>query len=348
MNNLNRKLTEMVLKAQAKNNEFPFQCIIRSKTHALDIVVPNDQEHTPFHIASIGKLISTVALFKLVENHLCKLDDPLTNYVDASLLIGLFISDPPQITLLDCIQHRTGAADFFEAKDKKGKSFIDKVISNKDELYSSKDLLDYARTHLKPVGPKGQQFAYGDTAFLCLMLAMEKISGQSIPNYLDSLIFKPLQMTRTQSMIYTQKNPLKPLPIMVNKIDIASFESLSCDQGDGGIVSSPHDLLLFMHALYHGFIWSDHLKLMQKWQGHFRNGIHYGSGMMQIRFEEFFFLMKNYPRLEGHIGILSTHLYHDPLNDIQIVLNFGSTQNMTKSFTFLSQVMGLLKKELNL
>jgi len=83
---------------------------------------------------------------------------------------------------------------------------------------------------------------------------------------------------------------------------------------------------------------------MQVWQGVFRPGIHYGMGMMQVRFEGFFFLMRNFPRLIGHIGILSTHCFYDPINDIHFILNFGTSDKMTQSFVFLSNLVGIFKK----
>jgi D-alanyl-D-alanine carboxypeptidase len=68
--------------------------------------------------------------------------------------------------------------------------------------------------------------------------------------------------------------------------------------------------------------------------------------MMTIHFNEFFFLMRHFPRCTGHIGITATHLFYDPDHDLTFVLNFGSNTAMTESFVFLSQAMGVVKKHL--
>lgn len=343
---LQSKLYTMAQKAEKKNKGKPFQCVIQSEKWGINVVYPAQTDDQAFHIASIGKLISTTALIKLVEAGKCHLEDPLVQYLDPQLLEGLFLSPVETITLEDCLTHRSGANDFFEGKTKTGQSFLDLVVKEPDTQWTASSLLEFTKENMKPIGQRQAKFAYGDTAFMCVMLVIENITHLSLPKALDELIFKPLMMTRTQSMVYTQKNPLNFLPVYIKDVEVSHFKSLSCDQADGGIVSTPHDLILFQKALHSGFMSPAHLEKMSTWQGKFRAGIHYGMGMMQIRFEEFFFLMKDFPRPVGHIGILATHSYYEPQNDLHIVLNFGSTAHMTQSFTFLSQVMGYLNQAL--
>jgi len=343
---IQNKLFEMAKKAEKKNKGKPFQCVITSPKLGIEMIYPPKTDTQAFHIASIGKLISTTALLKLVEAGKCSLQDPILHYLDARLLEGLFLSPIDSITLEDCLTHRSGASDFFEGKTKTGQAFLDVVVKAPNTTWTPPSLLSFAKENMKPVGYRQAQFAYGDTAFMCAMLVIEKITNLSLSDALDQLVFTPLGMSQTQSMIYTQKKPLDMLPVYIKDVDVSTFKSLSCDQADGGIVSTPHDLNLFQKALHSDFISPDHLEKMRTWQGKFRAGIHYGMGMMQIRFEEFFFLMKDYPRPEGHIGVLSTHSYYEAQNDLYIVLNFGSTAHMTQSFTFLSQVMGYLNQAL--
>jgi len=339
-----KKLNTMAEKVLSNNKGKPFSLTIHSPKYHLDYTYPSNSDKVHFHIASISKLITTTALLKLVEEGLCQLEDPLVKYLDPKRLEGLFLSPVETITIADCLTHRSGAADYFEGKDKTGKPFLDIVVKSPDTYWSQDSILDFAKYNLKPLSFKGEKFAYGDTAFLCVMMVIEKITGLALPQALEKIIFKPLDMKNSQAMIYTydKGKALSPLPIYIGDVDVRQFNSLSCDQADGGIVSTPLDLILFQKALHNGFINSNHLQMMQNWQGKFRAGIHYGMGMMQIRFEEFFFLMRNYPRLVGHIGVLSTHAYYDAENDVYYVLNFGSTKNMTKSFTFLSQLVGYL------
>jgi D-alanyl-D-alanine carboxypeptidase len=180
-------------------------------------------------------------------------------------------------------------------------------------------------------------------------MIIEKITELPLNQSFERNLFNPLNLYDTQSMIYRYpKYAAKvPLDIWFNNMEIKNFKSLSCDQADGGIVSTPHDIVIFQKALYAGSLISpEHLGMMQHWQGKFRSGIHYGMGMMQIRFEEFFFMMRDFPRLIGHIGVTSTHAFYDPEHDIHYVLNLGSNTHMTKSFVLLSNIVGTVKSEL--
>jgi len=346
---LTEKLEKLCRKAESKNEGKPFQFLIHSDRFNLHYAYPPKAENDVFHVASIGKLFTTVFLLRLVESGACKLEDNITDYLDSSQLSGLFLSKPEEIRIIDCLTHRTGAADFFEGKNKQGMKFVDEVIRNPNHEWTQAGLLAYTRENMKPVGKNGEKFNYCDTGFLLISMIIEKLTGLPLSRSFEKNLFIPFNLYDTQSMIYTyQKEDAKvPLDIWFNGSEIKNYRSLSCDQADGGIVSTPHDIVSFQKALYAGRLIShEHLEMMQKWQGKFRSGIHYGMGMMQIRFEEFFFLMRNFPRLIGHIGITSTHAFYDPENDIHYVLNLGSNTHMTKSFVLLSNIVGTVKSEL--
>lgn len=345
---MNQEIQKLLNKTEAKQGIYPFQVYVYSDTKNINIEYPQESKDKLFHIASVGKLISTTYVLKLMEEGLLSLDDPITKYLDTYILDGLFISNPNEITIKDCLTHRSGAKDFFEGKDKQGNKFTDLVLKYPNQLWDRESILKYSKENLRPVGRKGEKFSYGDTAFMLVLMCVETIKHKEFHILLDEEIFKPLNMMNTQSMIYNypSENRLCPEHIYFGKVDIKDFKSLNCDQADGGIVSTPYDLVLFQKALYSGKIISNEsIELMKNWQGVFRPGIHYGMGMMEIRFEEFFFLMRNFPRLMGHIGILSTHCFYDQENDVHYVLNFGTSDKMTQSFVFLSNLVGLLKKQ---
>jgi D-alanyl-D-alanine carboxypeptidase len=67
--------------------------------------------------------------------------------------------------------------------------------------------------------------------------------------------------------------------------------------------------------------------------------------MMQIHFEEFFFLLKSLPRLQGHLGVTGVHAWYDPATKSIFVLNVGNTKDMTKSFKLLIKIVQLVQQE---
>jgi D-alanyl-D-alanine carboxypeptidase len=236
---------------------------------------------------------------------------------------------------------------YFEGKDRKGVPFVKQVITEPDRYWSQEDLLSYTRINQKPVGSVGERFHYGDTGYLLVTMAIESMTKMPFRVWLKRDLFDPLGLMNTQSMIYDWPDPERMGldSVMFDGVNLANARSLSCDRADGGIVSTPSDLINFHQALHQGkLISNEHLTLMKTEQGKFRAGIRYGLGMMTLHFNEFFFLMRNFPNCTGHIGITATHLFYDPDHDLIIVLNFGSNTAMSESFVFLSQLMGLVKK----
>jgi D-alanyl-D-alanine carboxypeptidase len=133
--------------------------------------------------------------------------------------------------------------------------------------------------------------------------------------------------------------------IWLNEVEISDFESMSCDWAGGGIISTTADLVKFNRALRCGRLIQDKtLAAMDICEHKFHSGIYYGSGMMEIRFSDFFFLLRGLPKLKGHIGILSTHMYHDPVHEAHIILNFGSTKRMNESFRALIEIENTLRR----
>ena len=97
--------------------------------------------------------------------------------------------------------------------------------------------------------------------------------------------------------------------------------------------------MAFGSALHRGRLISpEHLAYLAEPRNRFRAGIRYGAGLMQVRFGGFSPFLRGLPRPVGHIGVLATHLFHDPVHDADIVLNFASTREMTRSFRTLIRI----------
>lgn len=174
------------------------------------------------------------------------------------------------------------------------------------------------------------------------------LTAQPLHANLHAKIFGPLGMRDSYLLFYSRPDAQPATPIQkiwVEGEEISGFTSLSCDWAGGGIVSTTADLLAFHKALRSGqLVSAATLQAMQTCPHKFRTGIYYGQGMMEIRFEEFFFLLRGLPRVTGHIGILATHMFHDPATDTCIVMNFAATDRMTQSFRTLIDLLNVLKR----
>ena len=108
--------------------------------------------------------------------------------------------------------------------------------------------------------------------------------------------------------------------------------------------STTADLLKFNQALRGGWlVRSNTLETMDACVHKFRPGIYCGLGMMEIRFREFFFLLGGLPKIKGHTGILSTHMFYDPSREAHIIMNFGSNTFMVDSFKALIEIENILQ-----
>jgi D-alanyl-D-alanine carboxypeptidase len=334
-----------------KNAE-DIQILVATTNNWLYYIYPEDSSELPYHMASIGKIYTATLIFILIEQGKLKIDDLIADYLPQKNIEGLFDFQgedySKQVTIKDLLAHTSGAADYFEDPVKKGQSFINNVINNPDTIWTPEMLLDFSRTDQRAVGLPGSKFHYSDTGYILLGKLIETITGKPFHVNLHDEFFTPLEMKNSYLFFYSEpaNQPQKPIrPIWVNKKEISKYKSLSCDWSGGGIISTTADQLKFQRALWKGDLISESsLARMQTFSNKFRPGIHYGLGMMELHFEEFFFLLKGLPRLKGHIGILANHSFFDPENDLHVIMNFGSTANMNKSFRVLIEIINSFLK----
>lgn len=307
----------------------------------------------PFHAASVGKLFTSVLTMKLCEEGLLTLDSPIASYLDDGMLDRLFVYKgrdyANEVTVRQLLNHTSGAPDYWDGPVSEQPSFTKRIMSRPNELWTPETLLDFSRNYQHAVGSPGSTFHYSDTGYILLGCLIEKVSAKSFDVNLIEHFFEPLQMNDTYLMFHAgaskQQDRKAIQDLWVNGVEMSQFQSLSCDWSGGGIVSTPRDLVRFQKALWNGdLISKSSLNEMSLAEHKFRSGIHYGLGMMEIRFGEFFFLLRGLPRLKGHIGVTAAHLFCDPDTNTHFVLNFGTTDAMSTSFRALIQICALLKK----
>jgi D-alanyl-D-alanine carboxypeptidase len=347
-----RRIDASVHKTAHKHKGAPLQVSLRSEKLGLVYDDPLGQNAVPFHIASIGKVFTAVLVFKLVEQGDIALDDPIAQILPATQLAGLFtvngIDYSEKVTVRHLLGHMSGAADYFEGAVSSGAPLLQDILHNRDTFWTPDMLLEFTRTRQKPVGIPGVRYNYSDTGYILLGKMIEAITLQPFHTNLHQRIFDPLGMADSYLMFYSEPaaQPKKPIQqIWVEGTEVSRFKSLSCDWAGGGIVSTTADLLVFSRALARGeLVKSTSYAAMCTFDQKFRKGIRYGLGLMELRFEEFFFLLRGLPRVTGHIGVLATHMFYDAATDTHIVMNFADTRRMTESFRLLIDLLGTIKR----
>jgi D-alanyl-D-alanine carboxypeptidase len=346
------QLDQHLNKVQSRNPSKPLQVKIVSQKKGLDYSFPSESDSLPWHTASIGKVFTAVVIQMLAEEGKLSIQDPINRFFTSKDLERLFVFKgrdyAAEVTIEHLLGNTSGIADYFEGKTTGKENFIRDILTRRDHHWTPDELIEFTRQHQTAVAPPGRRFNYSDTGYILLGCLIEKVSGSSFHQNLHERFFEPLEMHDSYLMFFSQpKNkPAKPIqPAWLNGVEASGFESLSCDWAGGGIVTTTADLVKFNRALREGrLIQKPALTEMDTVAHKFRPGIYYGLGMMEIRFKDFFFLLGGLPRVKGHIGILATHMFYDPLNEAHIAMNFGDTSRMAESFRSLIAIENILMK----
>ncbi|MGL1409605.1 serine hydrolase, partial [Vibrio parahaemolyticus] len=83
-----------------------------------------------------------------------------------------------------------------------------------------------------------------------LALIIEKITGQTYPQYLKDSVFTPLGMKN--SYVFSLKDTAHYVPSYNYNKSPFKLEKLDCIYGDKNVYSTIRDLLLWDRALYQG------------------------------------------------------------------------------------------------
>jgi CubicO group peptidase (beta-lactamase class C family) len=197
--------------------------------------VENNTPNTPqtrYHIASLTKQFTAVAVLILHDQGKFDLDEPVCEYVP----------DCPDhwkaITIHQLLTHTSGLPDswhFYEGKNEP------------DISYDPDEIMGWFKDAPLDFEP-GEQFAYSNTGYLLLGCLIEQVSGQSYEEFLRAQIFEPLGMSNSG---YSDDE--EGLAIGYKYIGIeADFINPSLAYSAGGLYSTVEDLYRWDRSCYTG------------------------------------------------------------------------------------------------
>lgn len=297
------------------------------------------------HPASAGKIMTATLAMQHAERGALDLDAPLPRVLRRSDWNGLFVRDDvdlaTSVTTRHLMQHTSGVADYFEGRSSAPESFLQQVTRDRDHRWTPAELLNYTRRWQRPVGIPGQRFEYSDTGYVLLARVIEEAGGATLGAQLHERILGPAGMDRSCLMFYTSPgggpSPTHPgaafdiAPMIIGRADLSRAESLSCDYGGGSVVTTLDDLLRFDDAWRGGaLVGPESIAFMADTHSRFRPGIHYGAGLMQLRYGGLSPLLAGMPPMTGHLGVTGVHLFTG--GGVQLVMNFHGTREMRRSF----------------
>lgn len=201
-----------------------------------ELGVPNTPR-TVFHIASLTKQFTAMAIMQLRDRGRLNVDDPICTYL---------ANCPPAwkpITIRHLLTHTSGIRNVSSLTE------WDDDLSLKH--YTRAGFVDLFRA-LPLRFPPGDKYEYSNSGYFLLGLIVERISGSGFGDYLEANIFKPLGMSHSG---YDDNRAIVPGAASGyysrgSSFITATYVDPSTRLGDTGIVSTTGDLLRWDQALY--------------------------------------------------------------------------------------------------
>lgn len=223
-----------------------------------------------FKIASMSKVITTIAILQMYEQGLFLLDDPIANYLPVLKNMEVLSSfnekdstfqtvpSSQPITIRHLLTHTSGFSyggdGISEIKAKQGFDDLS-IFSNTLEQFVT------AISKIPLAHQPGASWSYGYSTDI-LGYLIEQVSGQPLSEYLDDTIFSPIGMSSTGFNIpaneYSRYAQLygsqrgKLIPIQNPDHRLPENKKVTLFMGGSGLVSTAEDYLRFAQMLLNG------------------------------------------------------------------------------------------------
>jgi D-alanyl-D-alanine carboxypeptidase len=230
-----------------------------------------------FHIASINKTFTAVAVLRMVDEHKLSLSATLKECLGEAVAQ---IPNAERITVAQLLDHSSGIYATNNDMD-----YLTTVIGPKADparVWTPAELIALASSdRSKPSGEPGQGHYYADTNYILLGMIVERVSGRPFKEYITRTLLVPLGMNSTYfyssflgkdahpplrtvqgyllatddlRSVITVNNMFKPVPGDKRSGGQLLNTTLAAERIDaaGGLVTTLPDLLKYASALFHG------------------------------------------------------------------------------------------------
>lgn len=237
---------------------------------SLELRVPLSPESV-FYMGSVSKQFTAASVVLAAEQGSLSLDDDIRKYISE------LPSYERPVTLREMLHHTSGLRDLFGLLLLAGR--------NPQDIHPTSELLDLI-AHQKALNfMPGDEYSYSNTNFFLMSVVIQRTTGKPLSQFAEENIFKPLGMTHTR--FYDDRTLVVPNRIPAYEprtgggfqVDWSTnFEKV----GDGGLMSSVDDLLLWDRNFYDNKLGKGTLLKELQTQGVLNNGkkIEYALGLV--------------------------------------------------------------------
>ena len=266
---------------------------------------------TPIHIASISKVLTGLAVLKLVEQNKLQLDQKVKS------ILPTFPYE--ETTIRNLLNHRSGLPNYANV-------LYEKKLEDRENPITNQGVLDVFATHnVGLVRKVDTGFFYSNTNYVMLALIVEKIQGMPFPQAMKYMIFDPVGMTNTFVFEY-EKHKDQVSESYGYRGTKWAWDHLDKTYGDKNIYSTPRDLFKLDQAMYSEKFLSKKVK-DEAYHGYSYESKGYKNYGLAMRMMEY----ENGERLLYHNGWWhgnNTVFVHDTKNNFTVVA-LGNRQNQS-------------------
>jgi CubicO group peptidase (beta-lactamase class C family) len=204
----------------------------------LELSVPLTPQSV-FYMGSVSKQFTAASVVLASEQGYLSLDDDVRKYVPEVPSYG------KTITLRQMLHHTSGFRDILGLILLAGRNF--------EDIHPTPELLDLLSRQKALNYMPGDEYLYSNTNFFLFSVIIKRATGKPLSQFAEENIFKPLGMTHTRfyddhSVVVPGRVPAyEPRPSGGFRVDWSTnFDKI----GDGGLMSSVDDLLLWDRNFY--------------------------------------------------------------------------------------------------
>jgi len=205
----------------------------------LDYGLPLSDTST-FYLASVSKQFTAASVALAARAGKLSLDDDVRKWIPELPDYGT------TITVRELVHHTSGIRDYLGLMPLAG-LYLQDVHTDQQvlELIARQKALEFT---------PGTKYAYSNSGYVLLAMIVKRATGQSLREFADQHIFRPLGMRHT----HFHDEPLHPVPNRAVGYDRVGERQFDMDYfwnfdkvGDGGLYSTVRDLFLWDQNFYH-------------------------------------------------------------------------------------------------
>jgi CubicO group peptidase (beta-lactamase class C family) len=192
-----------------------------------------------FYMGSVSKQFTAASVVLAAEQGYLSLDDDVRKYIPELPSYGY------TITLRQMLHHTSGYRDDLALLLLAGGNF--------EDVHSTAEMLDLVSRQKDLNYVPGSEYLYSNTNFFLMSVVVQRATGRPLSQFAEDNIFKPLGMSHTRfyddrtGVVAGRVPAYKPLAAGGFGIDwTTNFDMV----GDGGLLSSVEDLLMWDRNFY--------------------------------------------------------------------------------------------------